>query len=245
MRAWTTWPLPVLQGLYSFGKQVVEKVETEHALMENGRFVYHMLHSPMCKHLVNFFTSCGSCWSAMWWTASWRTSPSSRWWQSETPRNCCSAPPTFLRSSPVNRVPSTTFTAWLGTEGGPQEWLILRIPSSQEGPPAFLLLGVGCSLKTGLWVECAGTVRKEWILTLEPHRGVWKDRSLQSIRHGEQKCDNPWDTTGSVSWQAPSPFSVLDVWEGPSYTLACPSLLLSALPLPNLPLLTTSIPVAR
>ena len=49
----------------SFGKQVVEKVETEHALMENGRFVYHMLHSPMCKHLVNFFTSCGSCWSAM------------------------------------------------------------------------------------------------------------------------------------------------------------------------------------
>ena len=65
MRAWTTWPSPVLQGLYSFGKQVVEKVETEHALMENGRFVYHMLHSPMCKHLVNFFTSCGSCWSAM------------------------------------------------------------------------------------------------------------------------------------------------------------------------------------
>lgn len=136
--------------VYSFGKQVVEKVETEHALMENGRFVYHMLHSPMCKHLVNFFTSCGSCWSAMRWTISWRASPSSRWWQSETPRNCCSAPPTSLRSSPVNGVPSTTFTVWLGTEGGPQEWLILRIPSSQEGPPAFLLLGVGLLLKN--WV---------------------------------------------------------------------------------------------
>ena len=46
--------------VYSFGKQVVEKVETEHTLMEDGRFVYHMLHSPMCKHLVNFFTSCGT-----------------------------------------------------------------------------------------------------------------------------------------------------------------------------------------
>ena len=65
----------------------------------------------------------------------------------ETPRNCCSAPPTSSRSLPVNGVPSTTFTAWLGTEGGPQEWLIPRIPSSQEGPPAFLLLGEGLLLK--------------------------------------------------------------------------------------------------
>ncbi|KAL1773659.1 transcriptional enhancer factor TEF-4 [Sigmodon hispidus] len=40
----------------SFGKQVVEKVETEQAQLENRRFVYCLLRSrsPMCEYLVNF-----------------------------------------------------------------------------------------------------------------------------------------------------------------------------------------------
>nr|XP_033817650.1 transcriptional enhancer factor TEF-4 isoform X2 [Geotrypetes seraphini] len=38
----------------SFGKQVVEKVETEYARFENGRFMYRMLRSPMCEYLINF-----------------------------------------------------------------------------------------------------------------------------------------------------------------------------------------------
>uniref|UniRef100_A0A2K5CIV7 Transcriptional enhancer factor TEF-4 n=1 Tax=Aotus nancymaae TaxID=37293 RepID=A0A2K5CIV7_AOTNA len=38
----------------SFGKQVVEKVETERAHLEDGRFVYRLLRSSMCEYLVNF-----------------------------------------------------------------------------------------------------------------------------------------------------------------------------------------------
>lgn len=38
----------------SFGKQVVEKVETEYARFENGRFVYRIHRSPMCEYMVNF-----------------------------------------------------------------------------------------------------------------------------------------------------------------------------------------------
>uniref|UniRef100_A0A8C8YYZ4 Transcriptional enhancer factor TEF-4 n=1 Tax=Prolemur simus TaxID=1328070 RepID=A0A8C8YYZ4_PROSS len=38
----------------SFGKQVVEKVEKERAQLEDGRFVYPLLPSPMCEYLVNF-----------------------------------------------------------------------------------------------------------------------------------------------------------------------------------------------
>ncbi|XP_030053786.1 transcriptional enhancer factor TEF-4 [Microcaecilia unicolor] len=38
----------------SFGKQVVEKVETEYARFENGRFMYRMHRSPMCEYLINF-----------------------------------------------------------------------------------------------------------------------------------------------------------------------------------------------
>nr|XP_005988488.1 PREDICTED: transcriptional enhancer factor TEF-5 isoform X5 [Latimeria chalumnae] len=38
----------------SFGKQVVEKVETEYARMENGRFLYRIHRSPMCEYMINF-----------------------------------------------------------------------------------------------------------------------------------------------------------------------------------------------
>ncbi|XP_031657850.1 transcriptional enhancer factor TEF-1a isoform X2 [Oncorhynchus kisutch] len=38
----------------SFGKQVVEKVETEYACFENGRFVYRISRSPMCEYMINF-----------------------------------------------------------------------------------------------------------------------------------------------------------------------------------------------
>uniref|UniRef100_A0A672SW29 Transcriptional enhancer factor TEF-1-like n=1 Tax=Sinocyclocheilus grahami TaxID=75366 RepID=A0A672SW29_SINGR len=38
----------------SFGKQVVEKVETEYARFENGCFVYKINRSPMCEYMINF-----------------------------------------------------------------------------------------------------------------------------------------------------------------------------------------------
>ena len=38
----------------SFGKQVVEKVETELARFENGRYVYRIHRSAMCEYMINF-----------------------------------------------------------------------------------------------------------------------------------------------------------------------------------------------
>lgn len=38
----------------SFGKQVVEKVETEYARLENGRYIYRIHRSPMCEYMINF-----------------------------------------------------------------------------------------------------------------------------------------------------------------------------------------------
>ena len=34
--------------------QVVEKVETEYARFEGGRFVYKLHRSPMCEYMINF-----------------------------------------------------------------------------------------------------------------------------------------------------------------------------------------------
>uniref|UniRef100_A0A8B9GPP7 TEA domain transcription factor 4 n=1 Tax=Astyanax mexicanus TaxID=7994 RepID=A0A8B9GPP7_ASTMX len=38
----------------SFGKQVVEKVETEYARFENGRYVFRIHRSPLCEYMINF-----------------------------------------------------------------------------------------------------------------------------------------------------------------------------------------------
>ena len=38
----------------SFGKQVVEKVETECPRFEGGRYVYKIQRSPMCEYMINF-----------------------------------------------------------------------------------------------------------------------------------------------------------------------------------------------
>ena len=38
----------------SFGKQVVEKLETEYAQLQNGRFLYKIARSPMCEYMINF-----------------------------------------------------------------------------------------------------------------------------------------------------------------------------------------------
>ncbi|XP_041705548.1 transcriptional enhancer factor TEF-3-like isoform X2 [Coregonus clupeaformis] len=38
----------------SFGKQVVEKVETEYARFENGRYVFRTHRSPLCEYMINF-----------------------------------------------------------------------------------------------------------------------------------------------------------------------------------------------
>lgn len=38
----------------SFGKQVVEKVETEYARFEGGRYLYKLHRSPMCEYMINF-----------------------------------------------------------------------------------------------------------------------------------------------------------------------------------------------
>ncbi|MGH0115617.1 UNVERIFIED_CONTAM: hypothetical protein FKN15_037940 [Acipenser sinensis] len=38
----------------SFGKQVVEKVETEYAQFENGHYVFRIHRSPLCEYMINF-----------------------------------------------------------------------------------------------------------------------------------------------------------------------------------------------
>ncbi|XP_066580491.1 transcriptional enhancer factor TEF-3 isoform X1 [Amia ocellicauda] len=38
----------------SFGKQVVEKVETEYARFEGGRYVFRIHRSPLCEYMINF-----------------------------------------------------------------------------------------------------------------------------------------------------------------------------------------------
>jgi len=38
----------------SFGNQVVEKVENEHAQYEGGRYVYRFENSPMCEYMIAF-----------------------------------------------------------------------------------------------------------------------------------------------------------------------------------------------
>ena len=146
MRAWTTWPLPVPLRSTPLASRWWKRWRQNTPSWRMGG-----LCTTCCTH------PCASTWWIFSQAAAAAGAPCDGQHpgelhhppggDTETPRNCCSAPPTSSRSLPVNGVPSTTFTAWLGTEGGPQEWLIPRIPSSQEGPPAFLLLGEGLLLK--------------------------------------------------------------------------------------------------
>lgn len=47
-------PIQCSTKVCSFGKQVVEKLETEYARFEGGRFVYKIQGSPMCEYMINF-----------------------------------------------------------------------------------------------------------------------------------------------------------------------------------------------
>ncbi|KAG7263166.1 hypothetical protein CRUP_002657 [Coryphaenoides rupestris] len=38
----------------SFGKQVVEKVETEYARFEGSRYAFRIHRSPLCEYMINF-----------------------------------------------------------------------------------------------------------------------------------------------------------------------------------------------
>uniref|UniRef100_A0A3P9K767 TEA domain family member 3 a n=1 Tax=Oryzias latipes TaxID=8090 RepID=A0A3P9K767_ORYLA len=38
----------------SFGKQVVEKVETEYAHLDGGKYMFRIHRSPMCEYMINF-----------------------------------------------------------------------------------------------------------------------------------------------------------------------------------------------
>lgn len=47
-------PITCSTKVCSFGKQVVEKVETEYPRFESGRYVYRINRSPMCEYMINF-----------------------------------------------------------------------------------------------------------------------------------------------------------------------------------------------
>ena len=47
-------PIQCSTKVCSFGKQVVEKLETEYARFENGRYVSKIQGSPMCEYMINF-----------------------------------------------------------------------------------------------------------------------------------------------------------------------------------------------
>lgn len=70
MRGWYNWPslspcfcryesnenivITCSTKVCSFGKQVVEKVETEYSRLESSRFIYRIQRSPMCEYMINF-----------------------------------------------------------------------------------------------------------------------------------------------------------------------------------------------
>ena len=95
-------------------------VQTERAQLEDGRFVYRLLRSPMCEYLVNFLHKLQQL-PERYMMNSVLENLTILQVVTETPRNCCSALPTSLKSPPVSGGPSTTFIVWSGTEGGPQK----------------------------------------------------------------------------------------------------------------------------
>lgn len=138
----------------SFGKQVVEKVETEYARYENGRFVYRIHRSPMCEYMINFihklkhlpekymmnsvlenFTIlqvlliiCMLVWlyyNVSEWEILTVCFPT-RWWVIETHKKRCCVRRTCLKCRHQNMGRSTTFTGW---------WKISGLNRSQSPPP--------------------------------------------------------------------------------------------------------------
>ena len=96
------------------------KFWTKRAQLEDGRFVYCLLRSPMFEYLVNFLHKLQQL-PERYMMNSVLENLTILQVVTETPRNCCSALPTSLKSPPVSGGPSTTFIAWSGTEGGPQK----------------------------------------------------------------------------------------------------------------------------
>ena len=125
----------------SFGKQVVEKVETEYARFENGRFVYRIHRSPMCEYMINFihklkhlpekymmnsvlenFTILQVCRPHRVHLSQRRSLSSPcfslslkkrrRWWRIGTRKRRFSAWPTFSKCPRRNTEPNTTSTGW-------------------------------------------------------------------------------------------------------------------------------------
>merc|ERR1711862_1018126 len=47
-------PIECSTSFISLGKQVVEKIQTDHPKFENGRFVYRFNASPMCPYMISF-----------------------------------------------------------------------------------------------------------------------------------------------------------------------------------------------
>lgn len=46
--------IEVTSSVVSLGKQVVERAEIQEPVQDGGRFVYNMLHAPMCDYLMAF-----------------------------------------------------------------------------------------------------------------------------------------------------------------------------------------------
>lgn len=115
----------------SFGKQVVEKVETEYARYENGRFVYRIHRSPMCEYMINFihklkhlpekymmnsvlenFTILQVNKFILYRGIFTYFLKTFRWWVIGTHKKRYCVQHTFSRSQHQNMAPNTIFTSW-------------------------------------------------------------------------------------------------------------------------------------
>lgn len=89
-----------------------------------------------------FFTAAAAAGGAMRWTVSWRASPSLQVVTIRDTPGTAALHRLHLMSSPVNGVPSTTFTVWLGTgRGTPGVAHPRKYPPLRKDLPAFLTWG--------------------------------------------------------------------------------------------------------